>query len=231
MAIKQRKQITGTTSQINSFAGHEGVLAFDKQTKHLHVLSGTAGTTTKLANMSDIPAPVDISGKADKTYVDTQLATKEAKGTAYTKVESDGKYSTKDEVTNGLAGKAPSTHTHTKSQITDFPTIPDTSGLIPKIGNRGSLKGFEGSTQGTTVNDSSPDTQHTNSNVTVQNGTNNATASWTKVVDMTAGTVTLGSNWVWSGGKAPTLKYPGVLTCHWNGGNNKGIAVYTAGAS
>lgn len=238
MAIKQRKQITGTTAQINSFAGHEGVLAFDKATKHLHVLSGTAGTTTKLANMSDIP---NISGKADKTYVDQQLATKEAKGTAYTKAESDGKYSTKTdsdskyatkaEVTQGLAGKAPNDHTHTKSQITDFPTIPDTSGLIPKIGNRGSLKGFEGSAKGTTVNDMSPDTQHTNSNVTVQNGTDNATASWTKVVDMTAGTVTLGSNWVWSGGKAPTLKYPGVLTCHWNGGNNKGIAVYTAGAS
>lgn len=87
MAIKQRKQITGTTAQINSFAGHEGVLAFDKTTKHLHVLSGTAGTTTKLANMSDIPAPVDISGKADKTYVDQQVSTKQPKGDYATKQE------------------------------------------------------------------------------------------------------------------------------------------------
>lgn len=136
MAIKERKQITGTTAQIKSFAGHEGVLAFDKTTKHLHVLSGTAGETTELANKSDIP---DISGKADKTYVDQQLATKEAKGTAYSKAESDGKYSTKTEVTQGLAGKANTSHTHTVSQITDMPKVvlrvnniaPDGSGNVP----------------------------------------------------------------------------------------------------
>lgn len=55
MAIIERKQLTGTTEQINAYAGHNGQLAFDKTTKHLHVLSGTAGTTTKLANVSDIP--------------------------------------------------------------------------------------------------------------------------------------------------------------------------------
>ena len=104
MAIKERKQITGTEAQIKGYAGHNGVLAYATDTKHLHVLSGTAGTTTKLANMSDIPAPVDISGKADKTYVDTQLGTK----------------ATKTELTTGLAGKAPSSHTHTSSQITDL---------------------------------------------------------------------------------------------------------------
>lgn len=236
MAVIARKQLTGSTQKIKEYAGHEGQLVFDKQTKHLHVLSGTAGKTTELANKSDIPAPQDISGKADKTYVDQQLATKEAKGTAYSKVESDSKYSTKAEVTQGLAGKAPTAHTHTIANVTDLQEALNSastqaSNAIPKVGNRGALKGFESSTAGTTVNDSSPDTQHTGSNVTVQNGTANATASWTKVVDMTAGTVTLGSNWVWSGGKAPTLKYPGVLTCHWNGGNNKGIASYIAGAS
>lgn len=236
MAVIARKQLTGSTQKIKEYAGHEGQLVFDKQTKHLHVLSGTAGKTTELANKSDIPAPQDISGKADKTYVDQQLATKEAKGTAYRKEESDGKYSTKAEVTQGLAGKAPTAHTHTIANVTGLQEALNSastqaSNAIPKTGNRGALKGFESSTAGTTVNDSSPDTQHTGSNVTVQNGTANATASWTKVVDMTAGTVTLGSNWVWSGGKAPTLKYPGVLTCHWNGGNSKGIASYTAGAS
>lgn len=80
MTIKERKQITGTEAQIKDYAGHNGVLAYATDTKHLHVLSGTAGTTTKLANMSDIPAPVDISGKADKTYVDTELANKQTKG-------------------------------------------------------------------------------------------------------------------------------------------------------
>lgn len=111
MAIKERKQITGAEAQIKGYAGHNGVLAYATDTKHLHVLSGTAGTTTKLANMSDIPAPVDISGKADKTYVDTELA-----------------------------GKANSPHTHTKDQITDFPTIPD---AILKNGDRGAIAGYE----------------------------------------------------------------------------------------
>ena len=111
MGIKERKQITGTEAQIKGYAGHNGVLAYATDTEHLHVLSGTAGTTTKLANMSDIPAPVNISGKADKTYVDTELAK-----------------------------RAPVSHTHTKSQITDFPTIPD---AILKKGNRGAIAGYE----------------------------------------------------------------------------------------
>lgn len=95
MAIKERKQITGTEAQIKGYAGHNGVLAYATDTKHLHVLSGTAGTTTKLANMSDIPSPVDISGKADRTYVDTELAKKQAKGD----------YATNAQLTEGLAGK------------------------------------------------------------------------------------------------------------------------------
>lgn len=109
MAIKERKQITGTEAQIKGYAGHNGVLAYATDTKHLHVLSGTAGTTTKLANVSDIPAPVDISGKADTTYVDAELAK-----------------------------KANSSHTHTVSQITDMPNVvlsvndvtPDVSGNV-----------------------------------------------------------------------------------------------------
>lgn len=94
MAIKERKQITGTEAQIKGYAGHNGVLAYATDTKHLHVLSGTAGTTTKLANMSDIPASVDVSGKADKTYVDTELAKKQTKGD----------YATNTALTQGLAG-------------------------------------------------------------------------------------------------------------------------------
>lgn len=147
MAIKERKQITGTEAQIKGYAGHNGVLAYATDTKHLHVLSGTAGTTTKLANMSDIPAPVDISGKADKTYVDTELAKKQTKGD----------YATNTALTQGLAGKANSSHTHTKSQITDFPTIPD---AILKKGNRGAIAGYEQWTKAgatTTLNVSSGD--------------------------------------------------------------------------
>lgn len=173
MAIKERKQITGTEAQIKGYAGHNGTLAYATDTKHLHVLSGTAGTTTKLANMSDIPAPVDISGKADKTYVDTQLATKQP----------TGDYATTTELTTGLAGKANAEHSHAiadvsglqtaldgkldttgkaqtagiadtanalaasakvpYSQLMDAPSIPNISVLVPKTGNRGTLGGYE----------------------------------------------------------------------------------------
>lgn len=62
MAIKERKQITGTAAQIKRFAGHNGVLAYATDTKHLHVLSGTAGTTTELANSTDISTLIPKSG-------------------------------------------------------------------------------------------------------------------------------------------------------------------------
>lgn len=107
MAIKERKQITGTAAQIKGFAGHNGVLAYATDTKHLHVLSGTAGTTTELANRTDIP---DITGKADTTYVNAELAKKQAKGD----------YATNTALTQGLAGKANASHTHTSADVTDL---------------------------------------------------------------------------------------------------------------
>lgn len=217
MTIKERKQITGTAAQIKGFAGHNGVLAYATDTKHLHVLSGTAGTTTELANVSDIPAPVDISGKADTTYVDTELAKKQAKGD----------YATTSALTSGLADKANTSHTHTKSQITDFPTIPDTSTLIPKSGNRGAIAGYESSTRGIIVSDTSADSLTSSGAITVKQGASGTT--WTKAMYMTSGSVSLGANWKWSGGSVPTLKFPGVLVCHWN--NTGGIATYTAGVS
>ena len=151
MAIIERKQLTGTTEQINAYAGHNGQLAFDKTTKHLHVLSGTAGTTTKLANVSDIPTSLDISGKADKTYVDTEL----------TKKQPTGDYATNSALTTGLAGKLDatgkaqtagtadtakalaSTAKVPYSQLTGTPSIPDASNLIPRGGDGGTISVYE----------------------------------------------------------------------------------------
>lgn len=196
MAIKERKQITGTEAQIKGYAGHNGVLAYATDTKHLHVLSGTAGTTTKLANMSD------ISGKADKTYVDTELAKKQTKGD----------YATNTALTSGLAGKANTSHTHTKSQITDFPEIPDTSTLIPKTGNRGTLVGYDKVTSESSttvsVNRDTADTFLTSGAVTTEEIiSDHFDECWTKVCALlsTSPTVTLGAGWAWQGGKAPTL--------------------------
>lgn len=135
MVIKERKQITGTEAQIKGYVGHNGVLAYATDTKHLHVLSGTAGTTTELANRTDIP---DISGKADKTYVDTELTKKQPKGD----------YATNTALTQGLAGKANSSHTHTVANVTGLQDALNTastkaSNAIPKAGDRGAIAGYE----------------------------------------------------------------------------------------
>lgn len=227
MAIIERKQLTGTTEQINAYAGHNGQLAFDKTTKHLHVLSGTAGTTTKLANAADIPAPVDISGKADKaevslkadkTYVDEQLATKQP----------TGDYATNTALTTGLAGKANAEHRHAIDDVTNLQnTLNTINDKIPKTGNRGALAGYSTSAVGTTVDASAKDSQYaTSGTVTVKNGATGQ--AWTKVVKMSAGTVTLEPNWTWVNGEAPELSFPCLLICHWN--NDKGIAGVVKGA-
>lgn len=206
MAIKERKQITGTEAQIKGYAGHNGVLAYATDTKHLHVLSGTAGTTTKLANMSDIPAPVDISGKADKTYVDTELAKKQPKGD----------YATNTTLTQGLAGKANSSHTHTKSQITDFPTIPD---AILKNGNRGAIAGYEQWTKvgaTTTLNVSSGDAllmevAGAAATITVQVASIGQVATKVVWVSNSNKSITINGNVGWFGGNAPTLNKSTVV--------------------
>lgn len=209
MAIIERKQLTGTTEQINAYAGHNGQLAFDKTTKHLHVLSGTAGTTTKLANADDIPAPVDISGKADKTevslkadktYVDEQLATKQP----------TGDYATNTTLTQGLAGKANSSHTHTTSQITDFPTIPD---AILKKGNRGAIAGYEQWTKAgatTTLNVSSGDSllmeaAGAAATINVQLGPIGQIATKLVWVSLSNRSITINGITGWFGEAAPTL--------------------------
>lgn len=200
MAIKERKQITGTEAQIKGYAGHNGVLAYATDTKHLHVLSGTAGTTTKLANMSDISASVDISGKADKTYVDTELAKKQTKGD----------YATNTALTQGLAGKANSSHTHTKSQITDFPTIPD---AILKKGNRGTIAGYEQWTKAgatATLNVSSGDSLLMESagaaaTINVQVGSIDQVATKLVWVALSNKSITINGITGWFGEAAPTL--------------------------
>lgn len=58
MAIKERKQITGTTEQINAYAGHEGQIVWDKDKKTFVGMSGTAGENYPL-----VP----------QAYVDTQF--------------------------------------------------------------------------------------------------------------------------------------------------------------
>lgn len=203
MAIKERKQLTGTEAQIKGYAGHNGVLAYATDTKHLHVLSGTAGTTTELANRTDIP---DITGKADTTYVKAELDKKQPKGD----------YATNTALTQGLAGKANSSHTHTKSQITDFPTIPD---AILKNGNRGAIAGYEQWTKvgaTTTLNVSSGDTLLMEvageaATITVQVASIGQVATKFVWVSNSNKSITINGDVGWFGGNAPTLNKSTVV--------------------
>lgn len=63
MAVKERSQIKGTDAQIKAFAGHNGVLAFATDTKSLHVLSGTAGTTTEFLPSNKVATKTELDGK------------------------------------------------------------------------------------------------------------------------------------------------------------------------
>lgn len=197
MAIKERKQITGTEAQIKGYAGHNGVLAYATDTKHLHVLSGTAGTTTELANKTDIP---DITGKADTTYVNAELTKKQPKGD----------YATNTALTQGLEGKANSSHTHTKNQITDFPTIPD---AILKNGDRGAIAGYEQWTKvgaTTTLNVSSGDSLLMDAagaaaTINVQVGSIGQVATKLVWVAMSNKSITIKGNTGWFAGAVPTL--------------------------
>ena len=71
MALKERKQITGTTAQINAYAGHEGQVVWDTSKKTLVGMSGTAGTNYPLAtqeyadnSVSQLEGKVEASNAA-----------------------------------------------------------------------------------------------------------------------------------------------------------------------
>ena len=213
MAIKQRKQLTGTTAQINAYAGVEGQLVWDKTKKKWVGMSGTAGTNYPMASESHTHSISNV------TNLQSTLDGKQPKGD----------YATSKALTDGLAGKANKAHTHAVADVTNLQTTLNTiNDKIPKTGNRGALAGYSTSAVGTTVDASAKDSQYATSGaVTVKNGATGQ--AWTKVVKMSAGTVTLESNWAWVDGEAPELSFPCLLICHWN--NDKGIAGVVKGAA
>lgn len=213
MAIKQRKQLTGTTAQINAYAGVEGQLVWDKTKKKWVGMSGTAGTNYPMASESHTHSISNV------TNLQSTLDGKQPKGD----------YATTKDLTDGLAGKANKAHTHAIADVTNLQTTLNTiNDKIPKTGNRGALAGYSTSAVGTTVDASAKDSQYATSGaVTVKNGATGQ--AWTKVVKMSAGTVTLESNWAWVDGEAPELSFPCLLICHWN--NDKGIAGVVKGAA
>ena len=103
MAIKQRKQLTGTTAQINAYAGVEGQLVWDKTKKKWVGMSGTAGTNYPMASESHTHSISNV------TNLQSTL---------------DGKATSKA-LTDGLAGKANKAHTHDVADVTGLQTTLD----------------------------------------------------------------------------------------------------------
>lgn len=116
MAIKQRKQLTGTTAQINAYAGVEGQLVWDKTKKKWVGMSGTAGTNYPMASESHTHSISNV------TNLQSTLDGKQPKGD----------YATSKALTDGLAGKANKAHTHAIADVTNLQTTLDTiTGTIP----------------------------------------------------------------------------------------------------
>ena len=85
MAIKERKQITGTTAQINAYEGHEGQIVWDKEKKTLVGMSGTAGKNYPLVQKSYVDNEVakvntEVAKKVSSAELTQGLAGKEDKG-------------------------------------------------------------------------------------------------------------------------------------------------------
>lgn len=78
MAIKERKQITGTTAQINAYEGHEGQIVWDKEKKTLVGMSGIAGKNYTLAQKSYVDN--EVAKKVSSAELTQGLAGKEDKG-------------------------------------------------------------------------------------------------------------------------------------------------------
>ena len=107
-------------------------------------------------------------------------------------------------------------------------TSPDSNGnvtlntFITKTGDRGSLAGYEtlnSTANAITINATSADDQICTGavTITVSDGSNGQT--WQKNVTITnaGATISPGSKWKWSGGKAPELKVNSLLVCKWAG--------------
>jgi len=88
------------------------------------------------------------------------------------------------------------------------------STLVPKVGNRGALAGYEIAVSAASINSDSNDANYSGANVTVADGAEGT--AWTKTVLLTgAVSVTLGSSWSWAGGEVPTVTANSVLVLHW----------------
>lgn len=182
MAIKERKQVTGTTAQINAYAGHEGQLVWDKTKKKVVGMSGTAGTNYpmaserhqhSIANVTDLQKYLDEKANSSHTHTIANVT--------------------------GLQDALNAASTQA-------------SNAIPKTGDRGPLAGYETVTveseSDVSVTKDTPDVFLTSGAITAPSFSSSEWGEcWTKVGALlsTSPLVTLNDHWIWSGGVVPTL--------------------------
>lgn len=98
---------------------------------------------------------------------------------------------------------------------------PDSTTLVVKNGNQGSVSGFYTSdaveVQSVTINqDSNSYTYLANSaTINVSNGSTDTCWAKTVLIKDSSTTVSLGDAWVWAGGKTPTISNNCLLSLYW----------------
>lgn len=224
-------------------------LAGKANTSHTHAQSDVTGLSAALdakANTAHSHNQSDVVGlETSLSSINTTLGNKSDVGHTHEIANVNGLQTALD--SKQAAGNyAQFTHSHTKSQITDFTHTHTTSeitnldstlaakadssalaNLVPKTSSRGELAGYETPlVQATalTINGDSRDSNLVTGAVaiTVSNGV--TSQSWTKTVALSnaSATISLGSNWKWVGGTAPSVSANCVVVLHWC--NSFGIA-------
>ena len=193
----------------------------------------TKANTSHSHNQSDVVGLEDaLAGKATASHTH-EIANVNGLQTALDNKQAAGNYSTVGH-THTKTDVTDFAHTHATSEVTGLDTAlaakantTDLTSLIPKTNSRGALAGYETPlVQATalTINGDSRDSNLVTGAVaiTVSNGV--TSQSWTKTVALSDAfaTISLGSNWKWVGGTAPSVSANCVVVLHWC--NNFGIA-------
>lgn len=187
----------------------------------------TFALKTEIPDTSGLATKAQVSAKLDTSTYNADKNTFALK----TQIPDTSGFATTTALTQGLAGKANTTHTHAISDITNLQTTLDgkaasshnhDSTYIKISGSRGNVGGYENlqsqSTALTVSNTTRDGCCITGAvKITVNNGSSGQT--WTKTIGITnaSATVSLGSSWKWVGGSAPTIAANGVLVVHWCG--------------
>ena len=214
------KANTSHTHAQSDITGLSDALDAKANTSHSHNQSDVVGLTDALAGKA---ASVHTHEIANVNGLQTALDSKQAAGN-YSTV---GHTHTKAEITNFA-------HTHVSSDVTGLDAAlaakanaTDLTSLIPKASSRGELAGYETPlVQATalTINGNSRDSNLVTGAVAITVSDGAASQSWTKTVALSnaSATISLGSNWKWVGGTAPSVSANCVVVLHWC--NSFGIA-------